>query len=43
MVFRRFDGQMHGFFTQVGILTATDEAIGFIAGAVQDHLQGSDD
>ena len=38
VVFRRFDGQMHGFFTQVGILTATDEAIDFIAGAVQDHL-----
>jgi acetyl esterase len=38
VVFRRFDGQMHGFFTQVGILTATDEAIDFIAAAVKDHL-----
>jgi acetyl esterase len=38
VVFRRFDGQMHGFFTQVGILTATDEAIGFIAAAINDHL-----
>jgi acetyl esterase len=37
--FRRFDGQMHGFFTQVGILTATDDAIDFIAGAVKDHLR----
>jgi acetyl esterase len=38
VVFRRFDGQMHGFFTQVGILTATDEAIGYIAAAIDDHL-----
>jgi acetyl esterase len=42
VVFRRFDGQMHGFFTQVGILTATDEAIDFIAGAVKDHLRVTD-
>ncbi|HEX4258415.1 MAG TPA: alpha/beta hydrolase [Streptosporangiaceae bacterium] len=38
VVFRRFDGQMHGFFTQVGILTATDEAIDFIAAGIKDHL-----
>jgi acetyl esterase len=38
VAFRRFGGQMHGFFTQVGILTATDEAIDFIAGALKDHL-----
>jgi acetyl esterase len=38
VVFRRFEGQMHGFFTQVGILTATGEAIAFIAGAIRDHL-----
>ncbi len=42
VVFRRFDGQMHGFFAQVGILTATDEAIDFIAGAIKDHLPGTD-
>ena len=38
VVFRRFDGQMHGFFTQVGILPAAGEAITFIAGAIRDHL-----
>jgi acetyl esterase len=41
VVFRRFGGQMHGFFTQVGVLTATGEAIDFIAGAVRDHLPGT--
>ena len=37
-MFRRFGGQMHGFFTQVGILTATDDASNFGAGAVRDQL-----
>ena len=36
--FRRFEGQMHGFFAQVGILPATGEAIDYIARALQEHL-----
>ena len=38
VVFRRFDGQMHGFFTQIGVLPASERAIDFIAGAIRDQL-----
>jgi acetyl esterase len=38
VVFRRFGGQLHGFFGYVGVLPAADAAIGFIAGAIADQL-----
>ena len=38
VVFRRFDGQMHGFFAQVGLLPATGQAIAFIADALREQL-----
>ena len=38
VVFRRFDGQMHGFFTQVGVLPGAERAIDFIADAIREHL-----
>lgn len=34
---RRFDGQMHGFFSMVGILPASDDAINFVADAIRHH------
>jgi acetyl esterase len=36
--FRRFEGQLHGFFGYVGVLPAAEEAIGFIAGAIAGQL-----
>jgi acetyl esterase len=36
--FRRFDGQMHGFFPMVGQLPGSDEAIGYFAEAVAEQL-----
>jgi acetyl esterase len=38
VVFRRFDGQMHGFFTQIGVLPGAEHAIDFIADAIREHL-----
>ena len=36
--FRRFDGQMHGFFTMVGVLPGCDQAIDYFADAVAEQL-----
>ena len=33
-----FDGQMHGFFTMVGILPGCDQAIDYFADAVAEQL-----
>jgi acetyl esterase len=35
---RRFDGQMHGFFTMTGILPGSADAITFVAAALDDQL-----
>jgi acetyl esterase len=35
---RRFDGQLHGFFTMVGILPASRDAISFVSAAVRQHV-----
>jgi acetyl esterase len=37
LLHRRFDGQMHGFFTMVGILAASDYAISYVADAIRQH------
>jgi acetyl esterase len=36
--FRRFDGQMHGFFTMVGLLPGSDQAIDYVADAIAEQL-----
>jgi acetyl esterase len=36
--FRRFDGQMHGFFTMVGQLPGSDQALDFFADGVTRQL-----
>jgi acetyl esterase len=38
VMFRRFDGQMHGFFTQIGVLPGSERAIDFIAEAIREHV-----
>ncbi|HTW15033.1 MAG TPA: alpha/beta hydrolase [Nocardioides sp.] len=38
---RRFPGQMHGFFTMVGLLPATAEALDHVAAEVDRHLAGA--
>lgn len=38
-IFKRFDDQMHGFFTMVGMLPRSEEAVGFVAGSIKLHLQ----
>jgi acetyl esterase len=35
---RRFAGQMHGFFTMAGVLPGADEALGYVAAAIAQHL-----
>jgi acetyl esterase len=37
----RFEGQMHGFFTQVGVLPGSERAISFITGALHHQLRQS--
>ena len=38
VVSRRFDGQMHGFFTMIGILPGSAEATSWLAGRIRDAL-----
>jgi acetyl esterase len=35
---RRFAGQMHGFFTMVGLLPGAGEALDYVATAIEEHL-----
>jgi acetyl esterase len=35
---RRFDGQMHGFFTMVDLLPGAGEALDYVAAAIDEHL-----
>ena len=37
---RRFEGQMHGFFTMVDVLPGSAAGIDFVAGAIREHLGG---
>jgi acetyl esterase len=37
VVHERFEGQMHGFFAQVGVLPGAERALGFIADAIRDR------
>jgi acetyl esterase len=39
--FRRFDGQMHGFFTMVGLLPSSDEGLNFVTDAIDAQLTGA--
>ena len=36
---RRFDGQMHGFFTMTGVLPGADAALEYVANAVHEVLE----
>jgi acetyl esterase len=38
VTFRRFDGQMHGFFAMVDLLTSSDEGLRFVADAIDARL-----
>lgn len=40
---RRFEGQMHGFFTMVGLLPGSDAAIDYVAEQVDLHLTARED
>jgi acetyl esterase len=35
---RRFDGQMHGFFTMTGLLPGADAALDYVAASVGEVL-----
>jgi acetyl esterase len=35
---RRFDGQMHGFFTMVDLLPGADAALDYVSAAIEEHL-----
>jgi acetyl esterase len=37
---QRFDGQMHGFFTMVGLLPGAAAAMDFVTSALDEHLAG---
>jgi acetyl esterase len=37
---RRFAGQMHGFFTRVGLLPGAAEALDYVTAAIGEHLGG---
>jgi acetyl esterase len=37
---RRFAGQMHGFFTLIGLLPGARDGLDFVAVAIDDHLAG---
>lgn len=37
---QRFGGQMHGFFTMLDVLPASDTALEYVASAVRQHLAG---
>jgi acetyl esterase len=39
---RRFDGQMHGFFTMVNLLPGSDAGIAFVADEIDKHLTSID-
>lgn len=37
---RRFDGQMHGFFTMADVPPAADEAMDYVVAGVDEQLAG---
>lgn len=38
-LFKRYEDQMHGFFTMIGMLPASAQAVSLIAESIKDHLQ----